>query len=361
MRRVGLLSGVAFLALQVAPGGAWANDQLLEMQKDPAQWVMQLGNYAGHRYSELSQINRDNVGDLGVSWTFSTGVLRGHEGGPLVIGDVMYIHSPFPNIVYALDLNEPGRKIWDYVPTQDPSVIPVMCCDTVNRGVAYMPAEGGEPAKIFISLADTTLVALNAETGEELWRAVNGDPTKGETSTAAPLVVKDKVLVGISGGEFGVRGHLTAYDAKTGEQAWRAYSTGPDSEVLIDPATTTELGSEEGRFLAPCPGPDLEDRVLVVQGIARGQPPPQKLLALLELDLQLGDLGPRQLAQVHVLALPQDLAVLLQAAARLLPGFSGRDQRVQSRVLLAKLAQPCGVADHHRVGERRLQLGVPRE
>jgi PQQ-dependent dehydrogenase (methanol/ethanol family) len=241
MKRMLLLSGAASLALLGTSGPGGANDQLLEMQKNPNDWVMQLGNYAGHRYSELDQINKENVGDLAVSWTFSTGVLRGHEGGPLVIGDVMYVHAPFPNTVYALDLNEPGRKIWEYEPVQDPSVIAVMCCDTVNRGVAYMPAEGGEPAKVFISLADTTLVALNAETGEELWTAKNGDPAKAETSTAAPVVVKDKVLVGISGAEFGVRGHLTAYDAKTGEIAWRAYSTGPDEEVLID-SETTELG-----------------------------------------------------------------------------------------------------------------------
>ncbi len=171
MKRIVLLSGVATLAMLglTAPGSA--NEQLIELEKKPENWVMQLGNYAGHRYSQLDQINRDNVKDLRVAWTFSTGVLRGHEGGPLVIGDVMYVHTPFPNKVYALDLKEPGRQIWDYEPQQDPSVIPVMCCDTVNRGVAYMP---GDPAKIFISLADTTLVALNAETGEELWSHNNG-------------------------------------------------------------------------------------------------------------------------------------------------------------------------------------------
>jgi PQQ-dependent dehydrogenase (methanol/ethanol family) len=242
MRKGWLLCGVATLALLMGAGTAGANEELIQMSKDPTQWIMQLGNYAGHRYSELDQINRDNVADLEVAWTFSTGVLRGHEGGPVVVGDVMYIHAPFPNTVYALDLNEPGRKIWEYEPTQDPSVIAIMCCDTVNRGVAYAPAQGGEPAKVFISLADTTLVALNAETGEELWTAKNGDPAKAESSTAAPVVVKDKVLVGISGAEYGVRGHLTAYDVDTGEMVWRAYSTGTDDEVLIDPETTTELG-----------------------------------------------------------------------------------------------------------------------
>ena len=139
-------------------------------------------------------------------------MLRGHEGGPLVIGDVMYVHTPFPNIVFALDLNDDGRVLWKYEPKQDPNVIPVMCCDTVNRGVAY--GDG----KIFLHQADTTVVALDAKTGKEVWQVKNGDPAKGETGTSAPMVYKDKVYVGISGGEFGVRGWLAAYNL-SGRQA----------------------------------------------------------------------------------------------------------------------------------------------
>src|SRR5712664_904932 len=93
---------------------ATANDELIKLQKDPNQWVMPTGDYANHRYSELNQINKDNAKNLRPTWTFSTGVLRGHEGGPLVIGDVMYIHSPFPNNVYALDLNENAKILWKY-------------------------------------------------------------------------------------------------------------------------------------------------------------------------------------------------------------------------------------------------------
>ncbi|MGH6864106.1 MAG: PQQ-dependent dehydrogenase, methanol/ethanol family, partial [Methylocella sp.] len=177
---------------------------------------------------------------LQVAWTFSTGVLRGHEGAPLVVGDVMYIVTPFPNTVYALDLNHEGTIIWKYEPKQDPNVIPVMCCDTVTRGVAY--GDG----KIFLYQADTTLVALKAETGVPIWSVKNGDPSKGETGTSAPQVVKDKVLVGISGGEFGVRGSLTAYDLKTGKRVWRGYSMGPDSDTLIDPVHTMSLGKPVG-------------------------------------------------------------------------------------------------------------------
>jgi PQQ-dependent dehydrogenase (methanol/ethanol family) len=236
-----LLVPTAVLMIAAVGAPAKANDQLLQMQNNPASWVLANGNYANQRYSTLSQINRDNVRNLQVQWTFSTGVLRGHEGGPLVIGDVMYVHTPFPNIVYALDLNDDGRVIWKYVPKQDPDTIPVMCCDTVNRGVAY--AEG----KIFLNQADTTLVALDAKTGKVLWTVLNGDPKKGETATNNPLVVKDKVLVGISGGEFGVRGHVTAYDINTGKRVWRAYSMGPDSDTLMDPENTTMMGKPVGK------------------------------------------------------------------------------------------------------------------
>ncbi len=217
-----------------------ANEELMVMSANPANWAMPTGNYENHRYSELAQINRDNVGDLEVAWTMSTGVLRGHEGGPLVIGSTMYIHTPFPNRVYALDLNDEGSIIWMHEPTQDPSVIPVMCCDTVNRGVTY------GNGKIFLYQADTTLTALNAATGEVVWQSVNGDPGIGETGTAAPMVVRDLVYVGISGGEFGVRGSLTAYNTENGELVWRGYSMGPDSDTLMDPNNTTHLGTPVG-------------------------------------------------------------------------------------------------------------------
>lgn len=228
------------LAGTMMSGAALANDSVLSLQSNPNDWVLQTGDYANTRYSKLSQINRDNVSDLQVAWTFSTGVLRGHEGGPLVVGDIMYVHTPFPNKVYALDLNADGRIIWKYEPKQDPDVIPVMCCDTVNRGPAY--ANG----MIFLHQADTTVVALDAKTGAVKWSVVNGDPSKGETNTATVLPVGDKVIVGISGGEFGVQSHLTAYNMETGEMEWRAYSMGPDDQILFDPETTMELGKPVG-------------------------------------------------------------------------------------------------------------------
>jgi len=233
---IGCIGAVAAFAT-----AASANEQLEKMSQNPKEWVMPAGNYANTRYSTLKQITAANVGKLQVAWTFSTGVLRGHEGAPLVVGDVMYVHGPFPNPVYALDLNHDGKILWKYEPRQDPTVIPVMCCDTVNRGLAY--ADG----KIFLNQADTTLVALDAKTGKVLWEAKNGDPKKGETGTSAPLVVKDKVLVGISGGEFGVQCRMTAYDIKDGKLAWKAYSEGPDDQILVDPEKTTELGKPVGK------------------------------------------------------------------------------------------------------------------
>jgi PQQ-dependent dehydrogenase (methanol/ethanol family) len=218
--------------LVLAAGPAFAADSDVEqLTKNPKNWAMQAGNLGNQRYSELKQINSKNAKNLTVAWTFSTGVLRGHEGGPLVIGDTMYVHSPFPNKVFAISLEDQSIR-WKYEPKQDPAVIPVMCCDVVNRGVAY--ANG----KIFLQQADTTLVALDAKTGAELWKNKVGDPKIGETTTNTPHVFKDKVLTGISGGEFGVRGRVTAHDMNSGKILWTAYSTGPDNELLVDPAKT---------------------------------------------------------------------------------------------------------------------------
>jgi len=237
MKRLLMLTCAAF----VFAGPALANDELVKLEKDAKQWVLPTGDYANHRYSALKQITAANVKELRPVWTFSTGVLRGHEGGPLIVGDVMYVHTPFPNKVFALDLNDNGRVIWSYEPKQDPNVIPVMCCDTVNRGVAY--GDG----KIILDQADANVVALDAKTGKELWKVANGDAKKGETMTAAPMIVKDKVIVGISGGEFGVQGRLTALNLKDGSVAWKAYSVGPDDQILFDPDKTTSLGKPVGK------------------------------------------------------------------------------------------------------------------
>jgi len=227
-RKAMAMAGICLLASPIVAG---ANDDLEKLIANPNNWAMQAGDMYNQRYSKLSQINKSNVGKMQVAWMFSTGVLRGHEGSPLVMNGMMYLHTPFPNKVFAIDLDTQKIK-WRYEPKQDAAVIPQMCCDTVNRGLAY--AEN----KIFLQQADSTLVALDANTGKVLWSVKNGDPKVGAVNTNAPHVFKDKVITGISGGEWGVRGYLTAYDINTGKQVWRAYSTGPDNEMLIDPDKT---------------------------------------------------------------------------------------------------------------------------
>lgn len=242
MRRSALAYGLLASVALTSP--VMANEEVMKASADPNNWAMQSGNYNNWRYSELDQINKSNVKDLRVAWQFSTGVLRGHEGSPIVIGDRMWLHTPFPNNVFQLDISDPsGPKIlWKYSPKQDPSVIPVMCCDTVNRGGVNIVGD-----TLLIGQADTTLVALEANTGKEKWKAVNGDPKKGETHTGFTLVVGDKIIMGTSGAEFGVRCHVTAYNIADGSRAWRAYSMGPDEDILVDPEKTLSLGKPVGK------------------------------------------------------------------------------------------------------------------
>jgi PQQ-dependent dehydrogenase (methanol/ethanol family) len=221
--------------MSLALPGLTVADELLGMQENPDTWVMSAGNYANTRYSQLDEINLENVKDLEMAWSFSTGVLRGHEGNSLIIDDVMYVHTPYPNIVYALDLNNDGAIKWKYEPKQNyDETVPVMCCDVVNRGLSY--GDG----KIFLNQADTTLVALDIDTGEVLWSDKRDTPTTGATNTGNANVFKDKIIVGISGGEFGVRGYVQAYDMN-GKTLYKAYSTGPDDEMMVDPENTTAM------------------------------------------------------------------------------------------------------------------------
>ncbi len=232
MNRFTRFSSWAVLAgtLTVGASAASAQQQLIEASKNPGQWVMPGRTYDLQRHSPLKQITTANVKDLQVAWTFSTGVLRGHEGNPLVIGHVMYVHSAFPNKVFALDLSKPGApQIWQFTPEQPADVIPIACCDVVNRGLAYSPKYD----RLFIELLSGDLLALDAKTGKQVYRVKSADYKKGETMTNAPLVVGDVVVTGISGGEFGVRGRVTAFSAVDGKELWRGYSTGPDKDVLI--------------------------------------------------------------------------------------------------------------------------------
>ena len=204
-----------------------------------ADWTIPLGSYSAIRHSSLKQIDKTNAAKMKMAWSMSTGTLRGQEGQPLVVGNMMYFESSYPNYVYAVNLDDVGKIVWKFSPEQDKFAPSVACCDVVNRGVAY--ADG----KILSSALDTKLYALDAKTGKVLWTAINGDPKIGQTMTSAPLVVRDKVIVGIAGGEYGVRGYITAYDLNTGKQAWRAYNVGPDQEILVDPQKTIDGATEQ--------------------------------------------------------------------------------------------------------------------
>ncbi|HXW97086.1 MAG TPA: methanol/ethanol family PQQ-dependent dehydrogenase [Gemmatimonadales bacterium] len=248
----GLVAGMSLLAVSAhaqARSGAWTRNA------PEGDWQMPGRDYSLQRFSPLAQISTSNVANLKASWTFSTGTLRGHEGNPLVVGNVMFVHTSFPNIVYALDLSKEGApQIWKYTPKNNPDAIPIACCDLVNRGTAYHPS-----GKIFINALQGTLVAIDAKTGKELWTAqhpaTSGAGTEavtykdGATITVAPIVIKDVVITGISGGEFGVRGRVSAFDVNTGKHLWTGYSTGPDSEVLLDGDANANYASHKGKDL----------------------------------------------------------------------------------------------------------------
>jgi len=224
-----LAAGIAVILAQPA----LANKELEKLSRMNTNWVMQTKDYSATHYSELWDINVTNVKNLKPAWTFSTGVLNGHEGGPLVVNGIMYVHTPYPNNVFAIDLDEPGKILWQYKPKQNPAARAVACCDVVNRGLAYAPEGKDYPATIFLNQLDGHIVALNAKTGNMLWKMENSDIAMGSTLTVAPFVVKDKVIVGSSGAELGVRGYATAYNIKDGKQEWRVYATGPDEDIKL--------------------------------------------------------------------------------------------------------------------------------
>jgi lanthanide-dependent methanol dehydrogenase len=212
--------------------------------EEDGQWLMPAKNLANTRYSGLDEITTENVGQLHVAFTFSPGVNRGQEAAPIVVGGTMYVLTPYPNILYALDLTRPGAPVnWRYEPMPDAAAQGVACCDTVNRGPTF--ADG----RIHFVTLDSHVVGIDAATGEELWKVKLGDISAGETMTMAPLVVNGKVIVGNSGGELGVRGWVQALDAATGSGLWKAYSTGPDAEVLIGDRFAPFYASDRGKDL----------------------------------------------------------------------------------------------------------------
>jgi lanthanide-dependent methanol dehydrogenase len=208
------------------------------------EWTLPAGDYANTRFSPLDQINTQNVNNLKIIGTMSTGIPHGHEGQPLVVNGTMYVVTPYPNNLIALDLTKAGFPMkWKYEPRPDPKSQGIACCDVVNRGASY--GDG----KIVYATLDNHIVAVDANSGMEAWRTLVGDIDVGETTTGAPLIVKNVVITGNSGGELGVRGKVVGLDLKTGKELWRAYSTGPDKDVLIGDDFKAFYKKDQGKDL----------------------------------------------------------------------------------------------------------------
>ena len=216
---------LALLLLMILPASGQAQevtaDRLVRALEEPQNWLHYRGDYSGRNHRPLKQINTANVGDLRVQWVFQTGVAAGalFETVPLVVDGIMYFTAPYNN-GYAVDART-GRVLWRYqreLPDQS------LCCGPVNRGFAILGN------KLFLSTLDSHLVALDTKTGSVVWDVETADYRSGYSSTVAPLVVKDKVIVGTSGGEYGVRGFVDAYQADTGKRVWRFWSTAAPGE-----------------------------------------------------------------------------------------------------------------------------------
>src|SRR5215471_18065103 len=209
-----LVALVALVATGILTQAQVTFDRLRNTEREPGNWLTYSGNYSSHRYSALDQINAQNVKNLKPLWAYQFDALDKAETTPLVVDNVMYL-TESPSNVIALDTRT-GRALWSYrrVVPKDVRI----CCGLVNRGVAVL----GD--LVFVGTVDAHLIALDAKTGSVRWDATVADYKTGHAITAAPLAVKDKVVVGMAGGEFGVRGFVDAYDAKTGKQAWRFWT-----------------------------------------------------------------------------------------------------------------------------------------
>src|SRR5467141_1247448 len=221
--RVAPFAAVALIVLQGPQG---------PVSRDDGQWTMPGKDFAATRYSGLSQITDRNAPRLRPVWSFSTGVLGGHEGQPLVVGSTMYVVTPFPDVLYAFDLTREGYPLkWKYRPEVNPTALGLACCDAINRGAVY--ADG----RIIYNLLDGHTVAVDAVSGRELWKTQIADMQQGETTPMAPFVVRNRVIVGPSGGEFGIYGWVKGLDLATGKIVWTAHNMGPDSEMVVRPGT----------------------------------------------------------------------------------------------------------------------------
>ncbi|WP_434577201.1 PQQ-dependent dehydrogenase, methanol/ethanol family [Pseudomonas sp. Z5-35] len=221
---------VLALTLNAAPG--WAQDmpanvdgkRIIAADQEPGNWMSTGRTYDEQRYSPLKKISDQNVGQLGLAWSYKLDLDRGVEATPIVVDGVMYTTGPF-SVVYALDARD-GKLIWKYDPKSDRNRAGEACCDAVNRGVAVWKG------KVYVGVLDGRLEAIDAKTGQRAWSVdTRADHTRSYTITGAPRVVNGKVVIGNGGAEFGVRGYVTAYDAETGKQAWRFFTVPGDPKL----------------------------------------------------------------------------------------------------------------------------------
>jgi alcohol dehydrogenase (cytochrome c) len=210
-----VLSGAALVAQQAPPAQVSPQEILDGLPADGSKWLTFGGNYFNHRHSPLTQINAQNVNKLAPQWTFQTDTLGRFETTPLFRDNVLYVTGP-QNVAWAIDART-GKQIWRYKRELPPTGL-TACCGLVNKGFAML----GD--KLFMTTLDAHLLALDAKTGAIAWDVTLEDYKKGYASTIAPIVVKGKVIAGVAGGEFGIRGFIDAYDAETGKQAWRFYT-----------------------------------------------------------------------------------------------------------------------------------------
>jgi len=231
-----LLLAAALSAGIVLPAAAQSSADLVNANQNRGEWMLYGRTYDNQRFSPLTQINPRNVSQLRPVWAASMGTLDGLEATPVVKDGVIYVSSAYSHVM-AFDARN-GRRLWSWAPEYGPELGTVLCCGPVNRGVAILDD------RVYVLTLDARLVALDKATGKVAWQKTIDDWKHGVSATGAPLVVKNKVIVGIAGGEYGVRGYIRAYDAKSGAEAWTTYTVPGPGEAGNDtwPGDTWKTG-----------------------------------------------------------------------------------------------------------------------
>jgi len=237
-----LAGAMSFLAAAHASASTPVDaKRILSAEKNNKEWVTHGRTYSEQRFSPLTQINQENVEKLGLAWYFDLDTSRGQEATPIIVDGTMYVTSAWSK-VFALDARS-GKEKWRFDPQVAGAKAIDACCDVVNRGVAVWGN------KVFFGTLDGRLIALDMVTGKPVWSVQTTDPTKRYTITGAPRVINGKVIIGNGGGEMGVRGFVTAYDAETGKQAWRFYTIpGDPSEPFEQPELAMAAQTWSGQW-----------------------------------------------------------------------------------------------------------------